>query len=422
MGPQTVVGFTGLYQPYGVAVAGDGTVTATSYPDEGSSVAAVVRKPAGSQVTLDVGEIGSPFGVAVGADGATYVTDASAGTVLKVPAGGGAASTLGFTGLSFPTGVAVDAAGTVYVADSGNARVVKLPSASEQSTVPFTGLETPYGVAVDGDGTVYVADLDANEVVKRTAGGTQTTLGFTGLSSPDGVAVDDDGDVFVADANNDRVLELEATGGAQVVVPFTGLDAPAGVAVAGDGSVYVADSANNRVVALLDDTPANTADQSFVIAAYNDFIDRDPTPTELSTATTALAGGGSAKATFLKSLSTSNVYLAALVNGFYQDTLGRNGFAGEVAYWTGELRAGRRTVARVAADFYASKEYFDGFGESDNLTWVEDLYTKILLREADGAGAEYWAGVAEQKGRGYVSYPFFQSNESARTRVKILYG
>ncbi|HEX7134305.1 MAG TPA: hypothetical protein VF228_17145, partial [Iamia sp.] len=377
LGPQTTVAFTGLYSPYGVAVDGDGTVTATSYPDESTTPARVVRKPEGSQVTLDFGEIGSPFGVALGPDGATYVVDASAGTVLKRPAGGGSATTLGFTGLSFPTGVAVEADGDVYVADSGNARVVKLPAVGEQSTVAFAGLENPYGVAVDAEGTVYVADLDGNEVVKRTTGGTQTTLGFTGLSSPDGIAVDGDGDVFVADAGNDRVLELKATGGAQAVVPFTGLDSPAGVAVAPNGSVYVADTGNDRVVALLE--PAKTANESFVFAAYNDFIDRDPTPTELTAATTALAGGGTAKATFLKSLSTSDTYLAALVNRFYQDTLDRVGGSGEIAYWTGELRSGRRTVARVAAEFYASLEYFQGFGNSNNLTWVEDLYVKILL-------------------------------------------
>lgn len=418
LGPQTVVGFTGLYSPYGVAVDGDGTVTATSYPDDAANVAKVVRKPAGTQVTLDVGEIGSPFGVALGPDGATYVTDASAGTVIKVPAGGGAATALDFEGLSFPTGVAVGDDGSVYVADSGNARVVKL-TGSTQSVVAFTGLESPYGVAVDDDDTVYVADLDGDDVLKRTTGGTQTTLAFTGLDSPDGIAVDDDGNVFVADAGHDRVVEL--AGSTQTVVAFNGLESPAGVAVAEDGSVYVADAGNNRVVVLLDDTPANTANQSFVIAAYNDFVDRDPTPTELTTATTALAAGGSAKATFLKSLSTSDVYLAALVNRFYQDTLGRVGGSGEIAYWTGELRSGRRTVARVAADFYASAEYFNGIGGGANLSWVEDLYVKILLREADTDGASYWAGQAAAVGRTRVALGFYQSSESAGTRVKLVY-
>ncbi len=422
LGPQTVIGFTGLTAPYGVAVAADGAVTATSFPDQATTVARVVRRTASAEAILATGELGSPFGVALGRDGATYVTDASEGEVVKVPAGGGAATRLAFTGLSFPTGVAVDSAGTVYVADSGNGRITRLTTGGAQSDVAFTGLQSPYGVAVDAAGTVYVADLDADAVVKRTTGGTQTTLGFTGLDSPDGIAVAADGDVFVADAGNDRVLELPAAGGSQAVVPFSGLDEPAGVAVAADGSIYVADAGNDRVVALLDSTTPRPANESFVIAAYNDFIDRDPTPAELSSALTALAtGGSSSRAAFLRTLSTSDTYVGAVVNRFYRDTLGRNGDASGVAFWTQQIKSGRRTVAQVAADFYSSPEYFNGIGGGNTTTWVRDLYAKVLLRQPDAGGLQYWVGVAESRGRGYVSRPFFQSNESARTRVRLLY-
>lgn len=421
LAPQSVVSFTGLTIPYGVAVDGAGNVTATSYPDEATTIARVLRRTATTQSTPAFGDLGSPFGVALGSDGATYVTDASEGVVRRLPAGGGTVSTLPFTGLSFPTGIAVGADGSVYVADSGNARIVRLPAGGgAQSNLAFTGLENPYGVAVDGSGAVYVADLDADRIVKLTSGGTQSTLGFSGLESPDGIAVAADGTVIVADAGNNRVLQLPASGGSQVVLPFSGLNAPAGVAVRGDGSIYVADSGNNRVVALLDDTPRRTPNQSLVVAAYNDFIDRDPTPTELSQAAAALDAGGS-RAAFLRTLSTSDVYLAAVVNRLYQDTLGRDGDESGVAYWTQELRSGRRTVAAAAASFYSSVEYFNGIGGGTNETWVRDLYVKILLRPADQAGVNHWVGVAQTRGRSRVSLPMFQSPESARTRVRGLY-
>lgn len=65
-------------------------------------------------------------GLAVGIDGAVYVTDAGEDAVLKLAEGSGTWSTLPFRGLSDPSGIAVAADGTVYVADTGNNRVVRL--------------------------------------------------------------------------------------------------------------------------------------------------------------------------------------------------------------------------------------------------------------------------------------------------------
>ncbi len=422
LGPPTDVAFTGLTLPYGVAVTGDGALTVTAFGDDATTVSRALRLANGTQTTLGLGDVGSPFGVAHDAAGATYVTDASANALLKVPAGGGDAAVVTTTGLSFPTGVAVDDAGNVFVADSGNARVVKLAAGSgAQSTVAITGLQNPYGVAVDADDNLYVADLDADRVVRIAGtGGAQTTVGFTGLESPDAVAVDAEGDVYVTDAGNDRVLEIPAAGGTQVALGFTGLETPAGVAVAADGSVYVADTGNDRVVALR--APGRTATESLVYAAYEDFVDRAPTPAELTAGTAALGAGSPAqRAAFVKGLSTSDVYLAAVVNRLYQDTLGRNGDSGGVGYWSGQLRSGKQSVAQVAASFYSSGEYFRGFGASSNETWVRDLYAKVLIRPADAGGVAYWVNIAATKGRLAVALPMYQSSESARTRVRGLY-
>lgn len=163
----------------------------------------------------------------------------------------------------------------------------------------------------------------------------------------------------------------------------------------------------------------NTAAESFVTAALTDFLDAVPTDQQVSEGVAALAQQG--KATWLRDLSRSDAWLTALVNRFYQDTLGRPGSASDVAWWADEIRSGRRTVAQVGASFYSSKEYYEGIGGGTATTWVDDLYEKILLRPADASGRTYWVGEVAAKGRGNVAYRMYQSQESARTRVKVLY-
>jgi sugar lactone lactonase YvrE len=422
-GSQTTVGFDDLTAPSGVAVSGaaGSTVLATTYG--GLDLAASVQSIGpGAQSTVGFGELGSPYGLARDASGNVYVSDISDQAVYKLPAGGGAAVALSIDELSSPAGIAVDAAGNVYVADSGNARVVKEPAGGgAQSTLAFTGLVNPYAVAVDASGNVFVADVDNDDVKELPAGGgAQVTLGFTGLNSPDGLAVAA-GTVYVADADNNRVVTLPVAGGTQATLGFTGLSAPAGIAVSTNGSVFVADTGNDRIVSL--PVPANSPKQAFVIATYTDYIQRTPTTSELSSGVASISDVTvvAQRAAFAKSLANTDKYLGAFVNKLYNDTLGRNGDSGGVAYWTKKLRAKSQTPAQVSANFYASNEYFNGFGKKNNTDWVKDLYQKVLLRPA--TSAEVTAGVKTTvaKGRYSYAYSLFNNLESRKVRVTGLY-
>ncbi|HEV7723087.1 MAG TPA: DUF4214 domain-containing protein, partial [Iamia sp.] len=164
---------------------------------------------------------------------------------------------------------------------------------------------------------------------------------------------------------------------------------------------------------------ARTATESFVTAAHADFLGAEPTRPELAADTAAL-NQSQTKATYLKDLSTSDIWLAGVVNRLYQDTLGRDGDEGGVAFWVGRLRTGW-SVARVAASFYASPEYFDGIGGGTNQTWIDDLYDKVLLRNAFPGDITYWSSEVVAKGRGNVALRIYQSPESAGTRVEGLY-
>ncbi len=157
----------------------------------------------------------------------------------------------------------------------------------------------------------------------------------------------------------------------------------------------------------------------FVKATYEDFLDRAPTDDELDWQATALSGGASRPA-YVKGLAASDEYVSALVQRFYQDTLGREGSQQDVAYWVGRLRAGM-SVAKVASFFYSSQEYFDGVGGGTVRSWIEDLYTTLLDRPASEDDVDYWEGEVASRGRTRVALDFYQSGESRAERVQRLY-
>ena len=166
-----------------------------------------------------------------------------------------------------------------------------------------------------------------------------------------------------------------------------------------------------------------TKDQAFVTAAYQDFLGISPTQSQMDAATSATLTSTAARAEVTRGLSLSHEWIATTVDGLYLDTLGRPGDQSGVDYWVGMIASRALTVARVAASFYASNEYFVGFGNSDNRTWVIDLYTKVLDRVGadDPSGVTYWTTTAAAHGRQAVAYAFYQSNESRHDRVKGLY-
>jgi hypothetical protein len=175
---------------------------------------------------------------------------------------------------------------------------------------------------------------------------------------------------------------------------------------------------------LADDGTSPPADRSatasFATAARTDFLGTEPSVGRVEADTLAL-DAGLARSTYLTRLSTSDEWLAALVDGLYRDTLGRPADPSGRAFWIGQLRSGRRTVAQAAAAFYASDEYYRGFGGGTARTWVADLYPKLLGRTADPGGLDYWSRQAAAIGRDAVARRFYQSPESARHRVTGLY-
>ena len=242
----------------------------------------------------------NPYGVAVGGDGSLYIADTYNNRIRRVGADG-IITTVAGTGiygssgdggpatqasLTHPLGVAVGGDGSLYIADTNSSRIRRVGADGIITTVAGTGthgssgdggpatqasLTHPFGVAVGGDGSLYIADsgnhrirrVGADDIITTVAG--NATGGYSGyggpatqasLYNPYGVAVGGDGSLYFADGSNNRIRRVGADGIIATVAgngiygssgdggPATqaSLYNPFGVAVGGDGSLYFVDN------------------------------------------------------------------------------------------------------------------------------------------------------------------------------------
>jgi hypothetical protein len=161
----------------------------------------------------------------------------------------------------------------------------------------------------------------------------------------------------------------------------------------------------------------------FVKAAYQDFLGRAPSASELAAKTGPLAAGTLSKQAFLSTMANSDEWLNAIVTKMYADTLGRAPDAAGLAGWTTFLRNKTLTVADVASRFYASDEYYLYHAGGTPTSWVTALYQKLLNRTPDAAGLAAWVANTSSPawGRARVAFEFYQSLESRLKRVDALY-
>lgn len=232
-----------------------------------------------------------PTGVAVGANDAVYVADATNDKIRMLSGGkvstfaGPAVSVLkdkkglpqgglldGKANVSFfhtPYALSADGKGNVYIADSDNNAVRKIDTSGNVTTLAGNGvigsqdgkgaeagLYHPAGIAAAADGTVYVADTLNHLIRKVAADGTVTTLNdsskrsvevYPGLvrpsgdykdgdlksalfNEPTGLALDAKGNLYVSDSGNQRIRLIDFAAGKVTTV--------AGASSAGNGIIY----------------------------------------------------------------------------------------------------------------------------------------------------------------------------------------
>ena len=243
-----------------------------------------------------IAELNTPLDIAIDVSGNIYIVDSSnhiirlvtkatglittvAGTpTLRGFTGDGAQATLG--NLRSPEGVAVDAEGNIYIADTGNNRIrLVTKSTGIITTVAGTGsaaytgdkglataatLSAPRDVAVDASGNIYIADFsnDCIRLVTKSTG-IITTVAGTGKNGYDGdggpavtarlygctsICLDVSGDLYIADYYNNVIrLLTKSSGTITTVIGTYELKGPRGVALDASGNIYIADNTDNRI-------------------------------------------------------------------------------------------------------------------------------------------------------------------------------
>lgn len=254
-------------------------------------------------------QVGNPYGLTLGPDGALYVCEIDTDRVRRIDLAGGGITTVAGTGevgysgdggpakrakLSDPYEVRFDSDGNMYFVEMLNAVVRRVDARNGIiSTVAGTGEEgfsgdggpavrarfnKPHSIALDGKGSLYIADI-GNHRIRRVdlASGIVSTFAGTGaraptpdgaplagtpLNGPRALAFDRDGDMYIALREGNAVYRLEmrakrlhhlAGTGAQGYSGDGGLAreatlaGPKGIDVGPDGAVYLADTENHVI-------------------------------------------------------------------------------------------------------------------------------------------------------------------------------
>jgi YYY domain-containing protein len=160
--------------------------------------------------------------------------------------------------LSQPRGVAVDADGNSYVADFGHDRIEKfgpdmqfVAEWGEHGDLP-SQFKQPGALAVGPDGLVYVADTWNQRVQVFSPEGEYKREWSDKYYGPRGIAVAPSGAVYLSDTGNHRVRKFDAQGVEQLNWGGLGKEPgqftePVGIAADADGAVYVVDNGNARL-------------------------------------------------------------------------------------------------------------------------------------------------------------------------------
>ncbi len=214
-----------------LTVDANGNLFVTNEFVSGNSPGSILEFPAGStgnvkpSFAISGPSSQDPYGVAVGANGTMYVTDADNDNVSEYPpsSNGGVLPSNQIsgagTGLDSPLCDALDASGTLYVANFG-AGVTEYASGATGDAAPVTltaNFHSPLCVAVDSSGVLYVSDETPSitEFAPGASGSATPIAEITGPltflpASPYALAVDAAGTIYVGGTNSDYVTEYAA--------------------------------------------------------------------------------------------------------------------------------------------------------------------------------------------------------------------
>jgi streptogramin lyase len=254
-------------------------------------------------------QVGNPYGLTIGPDGALYVCEIGTHRVRRIDLAMGRITTVAGTGekgyagdgglatqaqLNEPYDARFDQAGNLYFVEMQNAVIRKVDRASGIiSTVAGTGtpgfsgdggpatgaqFNQPHSIAFDANGDLYVADIRNNRIRKiDMKTGVITTFSGTGekamapdgspvrgasLNEPRTMAFDAKGDMYLALRAGNAVYRIDMRSLTLHHIAGTGesgyegdggpakqakLSGPKGISIGPDGGVYIADTESHTI-------------------------------------------------------------------------------------------------------------------------------------------------------------------------------
>lgn len=128
----------------------------------------------------------------------------------------------------------------------------------------------------------------------------------------------------------------------------------------------------------------------FIVHSFLDYAGRFPTSSEIDFWRYVLAAG-SPPSSLITNLNQAQAwqYTAGSVARLYRATFARDADSTGMAYWIGQLRAGR-LLADTASYFASSPEFQRRYGPLDNGAFVDLVYQNVLGRAPDAGGRAYW--------------------------------
>ncbi len=227
--------------------------------------------------TADPGKFNEPWGVAVAADGSVFVTDTWNHRVQKFDATGKFIKMWGIFGQGEtpdafwgPRAIVIDGQGRVYVSDTGNKRIVVFDQNGQSLTSFGTSgsdpgqFDEPVGLAVANDGQVYVADTWNQRIQQFSYAAATNTYNFVrqwpisawfgqSIDNKPFMALDAKGRLYVTDPEGYRVLVFDSQGKFLTTWGDFGTDnaslgLAAALAIDANGNITVTDAGNHRVL------------------------------------------------------------------------------------------------------------------------------------------------------------------------------
>lgn len=166
--------------------------------------------------------------------------------------------------------------------------------------------------------------------------------------------------------------------------------------------------------------PVESANARYVVATYQQFLQRDPADPGLDYHLNRLVSGGDlSREQMARSLLFSPEGSALEVARAYQSILGRSADSEGKTYWARHLQ--RRDVLDLRVLLLSSNEYYRRNGGTNN-AWIAALYRDILGRSPETAGQNYWSRQAARGvPRPLIVAGFYLGRESLGRRTDTYY-